>query len=62
VEDYNSLWNMALDLLAVVEFGKHKKIRLMGLAVSNAREMNEMEGRQLKLDFKEDEVDDALSD
>ena len=50
---------MALDLLAVVEFGERKKIRLMGLAVSNARETNEIEDRQLKLDFGGVEVEDV---
>jgi len=59
VEDFYTFWNVALDLLAVVEFGKHKKIRLMGLAVSNAREVSEWEGRQLKLDFGEDEAEEV---
>ena len=59
VEDFYTFWSVALDLLMVVEFGEHKKIRLMGFAVSNARETNEMEDRQLKLDFGEDEVEDV---
>jgi len=56
IEDFYTFWNVALDLLAVVEFGKRskQKIRLMGLAVSNATDMNEMENRQLKLDFGEE--------
>jgi len=51
VEDFYTFWSVALDLLTFVEFGEQKRIRLMGLAVSNARETNEMEDRQLKLDF-----------
>jgi len=61
VEDFYTFWNVALDLLAAVEFEKQKKrqkIRLMGLAVSNTRETNEMEDRQLKLDFGEDEAEE----
>jgi DNA polymerase-4 len=54
VEDYHTFWSVALDLLAVVEFGEQKKIRLMGLSVSNAGEADDMEGRQLRLDFGED--------
>ena len=59
VEDFYAFWSIALDLLAVVEFGKHKKIRLIGLSVSNAREMNEWESRQLKLDFGEDAAEEV---
>jgi DNA polymerase-4 len=54
VEDFHAFWSVAFDLLAVVEFGKQKRIRLMGLAISNAREADEMEDRQLKLDFEGD--------
>lgn len=57
VEDFSTFWSMALDLLAVVEFSKEKKIRLMGLAVSNAREANENEARQMKLDFGYEVID-----
>ena len=53
VEDFYTFCSVALDLLAFVEYGKQKKIRLMGLAVSNARETSEMEDMQLKLDFGE---------
>jgi DNA polymerase-4 len=59
VEDFYTFWSISLDLLEVVEFGKQKKIRLMGLAVSNARETNVIEDRQLKLDFGEDEAEEA---
>jgi len=54
VDSFDALWKVALDLLAVVEFGKQNKIRLMGLTVSNAKEADEMEDRQLGLDFEED--------
>ena len=57
VENFYTFWNVALDLLGVVEFGKQKKIRLMGLAVSNAKEADEMENRQLKLDFGENQAE-----
>jgi len=58
VEDFHTFWSVALDLLATIEFRRHKKqkIRLMGLTVSNATDMREMENRQLKLDFGEDEI------
>ena len=59
VEDFSTLWSVALELLAVVEYSEQKKIRLMGLAISNAREASEMEGRQLKLNFGEAEVEDV---
>jgi DNA polymerase-4 len=60
IEDFYSLWSIAGDLLEVVEFGQQKKIRLMGLSISNARETNEIEDRQLKLDFgEEDEAEEA---
>ena len=58
VEDFYTFWGVALDLLEVVEFSNQKKIRLMGLAVSNAREMSEMEDRQLKLNFGECEAEE----
>jgi DNA polymerase-4 len=58
VEDFYSFWSVALDLLAVVEFGQQNKIRLMGLTVSNARERDEMEERLLNLDFGEDVVEE----
>jgi hypothetical protein len=49
---------VAVDLLSTVEFGNQKRIRLMGLSVSNARETDGMEDRQLKLDFGEDEAEE----
>jgi DNA polymerase-4 len=59
VEDFYTFWTIGQDLLNAVEFGKQKKIRLMGLAISNVRDAGGMEGRQLKLDFGEDEAEEA---
>ena len=62
VEDFYTLWSVALDLLTTVEFDeqkKQKKIRLMGITVSNAMETDVMEYRQLKLDFGEDEAEEV---
>jgi DNA polymerase-4 len=59
IEDFYTFWNAALDLLALVEFDEQKRIRLMGLAISNAREAAEMEDRQLKLDFGEDVAEEV---
>jgi DNA polymerase-4 len=58
VEDFYTLWSMGVDLLDTVEFGKQKRIRLMGLSVSNARETDGMEDRQLRLDFGEDNAEE----
>ncbi|MDR0653642.1 MAG: DNA polymerase IV [Synergistaceae bacterium] len=54
IRDFRTFWSAALDLLACVEFGKERKVRLMGLSVSNA-ERNESEARQRYLDFGEDD-------
>jgi DNA polymerase-4 len=59
IEEFYTFWTVAQDLLGAVEFSKQKKVRLMGLSVSGARETNEMEDRQLKLDFWEDEAEEA---
>ena len=56
IVDFYTFLSLALDLLKAVEFSEQKKIRLMGLVVSNARETDEMEYRQLTLDFEEGEV------
>ena len=54
IEDFRTFWAVALDLLGAAEAGQNqKKIRLMGLSVSNAREADEMEYRQLRFDFGE---------
>ena len=49
VEDFYTFWGVAVDLLTAVEIGKQKKIRLAGLTVSNTREADETEDRQLEL-------------
>jgi DNA polymerase-4 len=59
IEDFHTFWSVAVDLLNAAEFGKEKRIRLMRLSVSNARETDEIEDRQLKLDFGEDEAEES---
>jgi DNA polymerase-4 len=59
IEDFYTFQSVGLDLLNLVEFDTQKRIRLMGLSISNARETDEMEDRQLKLDFGEDEAEEA---
>jgi DNA polymerase-4 len=54
IEDFYTFWSVSIDLLDAVEFGDQERIRLMGLSVSNARETDGMEDRQLRLDFGED--------
>jgi DNA polymerase-4 len=58
IEDFSTFWIVAIGLLDTVEFGKQKRIRLMGLSISNARETNGIEDRQLRLDFGEDEAEE----
>jgi DNA polymerase-4 len=58
IEDFYTLWSVGVDLLDTVEYGKEKRSRLMGLSVSNARETDGMEDRQLRLDFGEDEAEE----
>jgi DNA polymerase-4 len=58
IEEFYTFWSTSIDLLNVVEFCKEKRIRLMGLSISNAREMDGIEDRQLKLNFGEDEVEE----
>jgi DNA polymerase-4 len=59
IDNFHTFWPVALNLLEEVEFGKHKKIRLMGLYVSNAIEANEAEFRQMYLDFGENDPGEA---
>jgi DNA polymerase-4 len=47
---FEIFWETAQELLDAVEFGSRKKIRLVGLTVSNTEE-NIMEDRQLRFDF-----------
>jgi DNA polymerase-4 len=58
IDDFYTFWSVGADLLGAVEFGRQKKIRLMGLSVSGAMETDEMEDRQLKLEF-EDKAEEA---
>jgi DNA polymerase-4 len=58
IEDFYTLWTVAIDLLDTVDFSKQKKIRLMGISISNARDPDEMEDRQLRFDFGEDEAEE----
>jgi DNA polymerase-4 len=55
IEDMGTLWEVALELLTLVEFGEDAKIRLLGLAVSNADGEHDADDRQLRLDFGDDE-------
>jgi DNA polymerase-4 len=54
IEEFYTFWNAAVDLLNAVESCKEKRIRLMGLSISNAREMDGIEDRQLRLNFGEE--------
>jgi DNA polymerase-4 len=53
---FYTFWNAALNLLDAAEFDEHRKIRLMGLYISNAAEAYGMKYRQTELDFGEDEA------
>jgi len=54
IEDFYTFWTVAQDLLDAVKFDREKRIRLMGLSISNVREVSEIEYRQLKFDFGEE--------
>jgi DNA polymerase-4 len=58
IRGFYTFWNAALSLLGAVESGEQRKIRLMGLYISNAAETSGMEYRQLELDFGEDETEE----
>jgi DNA polymerase-4 len=58
IEDFYTFWSVSADLLNVVEFGEQKRIRLIGLSISNARETGGIEERQLRLDFGEREAEE----
>jgi DNA polymerase-4 len=51
IKKFEVFWSVSKELLNMVDFNENKKIRLMGLTVSNAEEENSIEYRQLKLDF-----------
>lgn len=50
INDYNLFWQTALDLLDMVDVSE-KKIRLMGLSVSNNQEVEKPKIYQLEIDF-----------
>ena len=58
IVNFYTFWSAALDLLGFVEFVKERKIRLMGLYVSNA-EINEAEARHRFLDFGEGDLEEV---
>ena len=51
IEDFYVFWRVALGLLGAVEFSEEKKIRLMGIVISNTSERGETEYLQSQLDF-----------
>jgi DNA polymerase-4 len=61
IEDFYTFWSVTSGLLSGVAFSEERKIRLIGLYISNARETDETESRQLKLNFGEDSADDLGS-
>jgi len=52
VAEFDTFWQTARELLAAVEPGD-RKIRLLGLTVSNARELETPEAYQLEFDFRQ---------
>ena len=58
IENFNTFWSVAQGLLGAVEFSEQKKIRLMGLVISNTRELDEPVYRQLLLDFDDNEAEE----
>lgn len=56
IDDFQLLWSTTKDILSQNETS-HKKIRLMGISISNAEEEQRNFPIQLRLDFKEHERD-----
>lgn len=54
IKKFDAFWSVSQELLSAVDFGETRRIRLMGLTVSNAEELDGAEYRQLKLDFGDD--------
>ena len=50
VTEFGMFWQIAQELLSVVDYSE-KKIRLMGLSVSNAQDLDRPEVYQLEFDF-----------
>jgi DNA polymerase-4 len=55
IKKFDTFWAVSKELLASVDFGENKKIRLMGLTVGNAKEADSTGYRQLELDFGDEE-------
>ncbi|GHV37355.1 hypothetical protein FACS1894187_13860 [Synergistales bacterium] len=53
IKDFVTFWTVAKELLNAVEFGNDKKIRLMGLTVSNTE--YKIDDRQLRFDFGDED-------
>jgi DNA polymerase-4 len=54
IKKFEAFWIISEELLSAVYFGENKRIRLMGLTVSNAEETDRNEYRQLQLDFEDE--------
>jgi len=50
VTEFGTFWSVAQELLSTVDYSQ-KKIRLMGLTVSNAQDLETPEVYQLEFDF-----------
>lgn len=55
IDEFAPFWHMALELLDGVDYSR-KKIRLMGLTMSNVPETERPKSAQLEFDFGEDEA------
>jgi DNA polymerase-4 len=55
IKKFETFWAVSKGLLASVDFGENKKIRLTGLTVGNAKETDSTGYRQLELDFGDEE-------
>lgn len=54
IKKFEMFWAVSKELLASADFGENKRIRLMGLTLSNAEKENSTGYRQLTLDFGDD--------
>jgi DNA polymerase-4 len=55
IKKFDTFWAVSQELLASIDFGENKKIRLMGLTVGNAEETDITGYRQLELVFGDEE-------
>lgn len=51
IDDYDLFWQNALDLLNLIDISQ-KKVRLMGLTISNHQDVENSDPYQLEIDFK----------